>query len=106
MRRRRLRAGSQSDVHLRYVAAARNLLARGAAVARPIQSRKVSTAADVFRNNQKLVVASTAAGFLNRRETVLGTMVVVSNGVPEDVFGQRMREMRVGIATLGGRHAL
>jgi hypothetical protein len=55
---------------------------------------------------RKLVVASTAAGFLNRRETVLGTMVVVSNGVPEDVFGQRMREMRVGIATLGGRHAL
>lgn len=49
---------------------------------------------------RKLVVASTAAGFLNRRETVFGTMVVVSTGVMEDVFGQCMREMRNAISQL------
>jgi len=49
---------------------------------------------------RKLVVASTAAGFLNRRETAFGTMVVVSTGVMEDVFGQCMREMRIAISQL------
>jgi hypothetical protein len=49
---------------------------------------------------RKLVVASTAAGFLNRRETVFSTMVVVSTGVMEDVFGQCMREMRIAIGQL------
>jgi hypothetical protein len=49
---------------------------------------------------RKHVHASTAAGFLNRRETVFGTMVVVSTGVMEDVFGQCMREMRDGISKL------
>jgi hypothetical protein len=49
---------------------------------------------------RKLVVASTAAGFLNRRETVFGTMVVISTGVMEDVFGQCMREMRQKISQL------
>jgi len=49
---------------------------------------------------RKLVVASTAAGFLNRRETVFGTMAVISTGVMEDVFGQCMREMRYGISQL------
>ena len=42
----------------------------------------------------------TAAGFLTRRETGFGTMVVVSTGVMEDVFGQCMREMRDGICSL------
>jgi hypothetical protein len=49
---------------------------------------------------RKLVVASTAAGFLSRRETVFGTMVVISTGVMEDVFGQCMREMRKSISQL------
>ena len=49
---------------------------------------------------RKLVVACTAAGFLNRRETVFGTMVVISTGVMEDVLGQCMREMRDGISRL------
>jgi hypothetical protein len=49
---------------------------------------------------RKLVVACNAAGFLDRRETVFGTMVVISTGVMEHVFGQCMREMRDGIRTL------
>lgn len=49
---------------------------------------------------RKLVVACTAAGFLTRRETGFGTMVVVSTGVMEDVFGQCMREMREEICGL------
>jgi hypothetical protein len=49
---------------------------------------------------RKLVVACTAAGFLSRRETGFGTMVVVSTGVMEDVFGQCMREMRDEIRKL------
>jgi hypothetical protein len=49
---------------------------------------------------RKLVVACTAAGFLNRRESVFGTIVVVSTGVMEDIFGQCMREMREAISRL------
>jgi hypothetical protein len=49
---------------------------------------------------RKLVVACTEAGFLNRRESVFGTIVVVSTGVMEDVFGQCMREMREAISKL------
>jgi hypothetical protein len=49
---------------------------------------------------RKLVVACTAAGFLTRRETGFGTMVVVSTGVMEDVFGRCMREMRDEIGGL------
>ena len=49
---------------------------------------------------RKLVVACTAAGFLTRRETGFGTMVVVSTGVMEDVFGECMREMREEICGL------
>ena len=49
---------------------------------------------------RKLVVACTAAGFLSRRETGFGTMVVVSTGVMEDVFGQCMHEMRDEIRKL------
>jgi hypothetical protein len=49
---------------------------------------------------RKLVVACTAAGFLTRRETGFGTMVVVSTGIMEDVFGQCMREMRDEIRSL------
>jgi hypothetical protein len=49
---------------------------------------------------RKLIVACTAAGFLDRHETVFGTMVVVSTGVMEGVFGQCMREMRDGIGRL------
>jgi hypothetical protein len=49
---------------------------------------------------RKLVVACTAAGFLTRRETGFGTMVVVSTGVMEDVFGRCMHEMRDEISKL------
>jgi hypothetical protein len=49
---------------------------------------------------RKLVVACTAAGFLTRRETGFGTMVVVSTGIMEDVFGQCMHEMRDEIRSL------
>jgi hypothetical protein len=49
---------------------------------------------------RKLVVACTAAGFLNRRESVYGTIVVVSTGVMEDIFGQCLREMREAISRL------
>jgi hypothetical protein len=49
---------------------------------------------------RKLVVASTAAGFLSRRETAFGTMVVISTGVMENVFGRCMREMRNAISKL------
>jgi hypothetical protein len=49
---------------------------------------------------RKLVIACKDAGFLSRRETVFGAMVVVSTGVMEDVFGQCMREMRDAIGKL------
>jgi hypothetical protein len=49
---------------------------------------------------RKLVVSCTAAGFLIRRETGFGTMVVVSTGVMEDVFGRCMHEMRDEISRL------
>ncbi len=49
---------------------------------------------------RKLIVACTAAGFLTRRETGFGTMVVVSTGIMENVFGQCMREMRDDIRSL------
>lgn len=49
---------------------------------------------------RKLVVASDAAGFLTRRETAFGTVVIVSTGVMEKVFGHCMREMRKAIAAL------
>ena len=49
---------------------------------------------------RKLAVASEAAGFLIRRDTVFNTKVVVSTGVMENVFGQCMREMREAIAKL------
>lgn len=49
---------------------------------------------------RKLVVASSAAGFLTRRETVFGTVVVISTGVMEDVFSECMRGMRMAIARL------
>jgi hypothetical protein len=49
---------------------------------------------------RKLVVACTVAGFLNRRESVYGTIVVVSTGVMEDIFGQCLREMREAISRL------
>ena len=60
---------------------------------------------------RKLVVASHQAGFLHRRKTALGTMVVASTGVMERVFGSCMRELREKIegraagvpAILGGR---
>ena len=43
---------------------------------------------------RKLVVASHAAGFLERRKTSFGTMVVTSTGVMERVFGSAVRELR------------
>jgi hypothetical protein len=49
---------------------------------------------------RKLVVACTASGFLNRRESGFGTVVVISTGVMEDVFGQCMRDMRNQISRL------
>ncbi len=49
---------------------------------------------------RKLVVAAEAAGFLVRRPTQLGTILVVSTGIMEDVFGQCMRQMREAIAKL------
>lgn len=49
---------------------------------------------------RKLVVASQAAGFLTRRETVFGAFVVSSTGVMEEVFGGCLREMRLAIANL------
>lgn len=51
---------------------------------------------------RKLVVACTASGFLTRRDTGFGTVVVISTGVMEDVFGSCMREMRDDISTLYG----
>lgn len=49
---------------------------------------------------RKLVVASQAAGFLMRKDTVFGTVLVTSTGVMEDVFGTCVREMRLAIAGL------
>jgi len=51
---------------------------------------------------RKLVVAGTASGFLRRRDTGFGTVVVISTGVMEDVFGGCMREMRDEISRLYG----
>jgi hypothetical protein len=47
-----------------------------------------------------LVVASSAAGFLTRRETAVSATVVVSTGVMEEVFSRCIREMRHAIAKL------
>jgi hypothetical protein len=47
-----------------------------------------------------LVVACSAAGFLTRRDTAFGAIVVVSTGVMEEVFAQCMREMRLAICAL------
>jgi hypothetical protein len=49
---------------------------------------------------RKLAVASQMAGFLTRKDTVFGAVVVASTGVVEDVFGQCLREMRLAIAAL------
>jgi hypothetical protein len=49
---------------------------------------------------RKLVVACSDAGFLTRRETAFGTVIVASTGVMEDVFGRCMHEMRLAIAEL------
>jgi hypothetical protein len=49
---------------------------------------------------RKLAVAAHAAGFLTRRDTVFGTVLVASTGIMEDVFGTCVREMRLAIAAL------
>lgn len=49
---------------------------------------------------RKLVVASQAAGFLTRKDTVFGTVLVASTGVMENVFGSCLREMRLAISAL------
>lgn len=43
---------------------------------------------------RKLVVASGAAGFLRRRRSVHGTVLVQSTGVLEQLFGRALRELR------------
>lgn len=43
---------------------------------------------------RKLVVACHKAGFLERRKTAFGTMVIASNGVMEAVFGSCIRQLR------------
>jgi hypothetical protein len=49
---------------------------------------------------RKLCAASSAAGFLTRRETVFGAVVHSSTGVMEEAFGSCLREMRLSIAAL------
>jgi hypothetical protein len=56
-----------------------------------------------IETTRKIVHSCVEAGFLNRRETHSvppGTVVVVSTGVMEDVFGQCMRDMRNAIGRL------
>ena len=43
---------------------------------------------------RKIVLACEAAGFLDRRKTAFGTMVVRSTGVMEQVFGGHLRDLR------------
>jgi hypothetical protein len=49
---------------------------------------------------RQLVVACEAAGFLTRRTTSFGTVVIASTGTMEKVFCSCMREMRVAMAQL------
>ena len=46
---------------------------------------------------RKLIIACQKAGFLDRRRTAFGTMVVSSTGVMEGVFGELIRELRFRI---------
>ena len=50
---------------------------------------------------RKLVVASHRAGFLSRRKSAFGTMVVASTGVMEQVFGSCIRDLRGRIESSG-----
>lgn len=46
---------------------------------------------------RKVVVACTEAGFLERKKTAYGTMLVHTTGKLEDTFGQILRELRARI---------
>jgi hypothetical protein len=48
---------------------------------------------------RKVAVACAEAGFLDRRKSVFGTMLVVSNGRLEVLFGTTLREFRVRLGT-------
>jgi hypothetical protein len=50
---------------------------------------------------RKLAVASADAGFLERRCTAFGTILVSSSGVMEQIFGNCVREMRLRIKQEG-----
>ena len=50
--------------------------------------------------SRKLIGAAEEAGFLRRRKSSYGPVVVQSTGVMEQVFGQCLREMRLAIAAL------
>ena len=52
---------------------------------------------------RKVVLACEAAGFLDRRKTAFGTMVVRSTGVMERVFGGHLRDLRGRINEAGRR---
>ena len=47
---------------------------------------------------RKIVLACEAAGFLNRRKTPFGTMVVSSTGIMERIFGSHVRDLRAEIS--------
>jgi hypothetical protein len=50
---------------------------------------------------RKVVVACAEAGFLERARTPYGTMLVVSNGKLEALFGQLLRDLRGRIGGIG-----
>ncbi len=50
--------------------------------------------------SRKLILTSQSAGFLSRRKTPYGSIVVNSTGVMEAVFGRCIRQMRLSIAAL------
>ena len=49
---------------------------------------------------RKLVVVCERAGFLSRRDSVFGSVVVTSTGKMEEAFGACIREMRLAISAL------
>ena len=50
---------------------------------------------------RKVVVDCSAAGLLVRERTPYGTVLVISTGKIEDIFGSCLRDLRRSIRTMG-----
>ena len=89
-----LGTAARSHVHGRHRAAVAEALARAAGRDRPVEPWAFLVTVMSTETCRKIVMAAHPRDFCERQRTPYGTILVVSNGTLEGIFGRCVRDLR------------